>query len=71
MDIMTNNTSVANFTRYMKWITEGELWELVDTGRENVKKNGVMDDIITHDKTEYSSHAIAEVVSGKTGIIES
>ena len=28
-------------------------------------------DIITHDKTEYSSYALAEVVDGKTGMSES
>ena len=49
----------------MKRITEGELWELVDTGKENVKRNGVTYDVITRDKTEYSSHALAEVVDGK------
>ena len=50
--------------RHKKRITEGELWELVDTGRENVKKTGVTDDVITRDKTEYSSHTLAEVVDG-------
>ena len=59
---MTENTSEADFARHMKSIAEGELWELVDTGRENSKKTGVMDDVITRDKTEYSSHALAEVV---------
>ena len=29
-----------------------------------VKKLGVTDDVITRDKTEYSSHALAEVVNG-------
>ena len=29
-----------------------------------VKKAGVTDDSITRDKTEYSSHALAEVMSG-------
>ena len=29
-----------------------------------VKKEGVTDDVITRDKTEYSSHAIAEVLNG-------
>ena len=48
----------------MKRITEGELWEIVDTGRENVKRTGVTDDVITCDKTEYSSHAINEVIDG-------
>ena len=36
----------------------------MDTGRENVKKTGVTDDIINCDKTGYSSHALAVVVDG-------
>ena len=70
-DIMPNNTSEAYFARHMRRITEGELWELVDTGRENVKKNGLTDDIINLDKTQYPSHALAEVMDGKTVMIES
>ena len=45
---MTRNTSEA-----AKRITERELWELVDTGGENVKNTRVTDDVITRDKTEY------------------
>ena len=70
-EIMTKNTPEAYFARHTKRITEGELWELVDTGRENIKKTGVTDDVITRDKTEYSSHAISEFVDGKTGMSES
>ena len=61
---MTNNTSERDLARHMRRITEGELWELVDTGRKNVKKTGVTDDIITRNKTGYSSHILAEVVYG-------
>ena len=64
---MTKNTLEADFTRHMKWITEGELWDIVDTGRENVNKTVVTDDVNTRDNTECSSHALAEVVDGKTG----
>ena len=46
-DIMTKNTLEADFARHMKRIIEGELWYLMDTGRENVKKTGVTDDVIT------------------------
>ena len=67
---MTKNTLGADFARHMKRITEGELWELVDTGRKNVKKTGFTDDVITRDKNEYSSHALAEVVDGKSGMSE-
>ena len=62
VDIMTKNNLEEYFARHMKRITEGELWEIVDTGRENVKNTRVMDDFISRDKIEYSSHALAEVV---------
>ena len=55
----------------MRIIIEGELWELVDNGKKNVKKTGVTDYVITRDKTEYYSHTIAEVVDGKTGMNKS
>ena len=31
----------------------------------HVNNNRVVDDVITHDKIEYSSHTLAEVVDGK------
>ena len=64
-DIMTKNTLKADFARHMINITEGELWELVDTVRENVKKTGITDDVIIRDNTEYYSHASTEVVDGE------
>ena len=48
-DIMTNNTSEADFARHMRRITEGELWELVDTGKENFNNTEVTNAVITHD----------------------
>ena len=56
---MTKNTLEAYFAIHMKRIIEGELWELVDTGRDIVKNAGVKYDVINRDKTEYSSHARA------------
>ena len=53
------NCSEADCVKHRKRITEGELWELVETGRENVKNIGVTDDITERDKTEYSIHALA------------
>ena len=64
-DIMTNNASEVYFTRHMKRITEGELWEIVDTGRENFKNTRFTDDVISRDKTEYASHTLTEVMDGK------
>ena len=49
----------------MKIVTEGELWELMDTGRENFNNTRVTDDVISHENTEYSSHTLVEVVDGK------
>ena len=59
VEIMTKNTLEAYIVKYMKRIIEGELWELVDTGRDIVKNAGVKYDVINRDKTEYSSHARA------------
>ena len=61
-DIMTKNILEEDFMRHMGRIIEGELWEIVYTGRENVKKTGATDDVITREKVEYSSHALAEVL---------
>ena len=61
---MTKENSEADFVRHMRRITEGELWELMDTGSENVKNKEVMDDVINRDNTEYYSHTLAEVVDG-------
>ena len=47
VDIMTKNILEADLENHMKIITEGELWELVDTGSENDKNNRVKDDVIT------------------------
>ena len=63
---MTKNTLEAYFAIHVNRIIEGELWELVYTGRENVKNTGVVDDVGTRYKTGYSSHALAEVVDVKT-----
>ena len=49
----------------MKIIAERKLWEIVGTGRENVNNTRVIDDVITHDKTEYFSHSLAEVMDGE------
>ena len=62
-DIINKNTSEADFARHMRRITEGELWELVNTRMENVKKTGVTYDAITLNKTEYSSNVLSKVVN--------
>ena len=62
---MTKNTSESYFARSMRRSIEGELRELVDTVRGNIKNNRVMDGSINCDKTKYSNHSLAEVVDGK------
>ena len=64
VDIMTKNNSESEFARHTRRITDGEHWEIADTGKENVNKTGVTDDVINRGKTEYSSHALAEVMDG-------
>ena len=49
----------------MNSITGGELWEFMKTNRENLNNTLVRDDVITCDKTEYSSHTLVEFVDGK------
>ena len=57
---MTKNTPDVDSVRDMKRITEEELWDVMDTGRENVQNTRVADDVTTCDKIEYSSHKLAE-----------
>ena len=49
----------------MKIVTEGELWELMDTGRENFNNTRVTDDVISRKNTVYCSHTLTEVVDEK------
>ena len=50
------------YDKHMKRFTDGELWEIVETGRENVNIARVTDEVMEHIKTEYSSHSFVEVV---------
>ena len=61
---MKNNFPEADFVKHMKRITEGELWEIVETRRENIKIIRVTYDVIKCDKNEYSSHTLSEFVDG-------
>ena len=61
---MTKNCSEADFVKRVRRITEGELWYLVKTVRGNAKITRVMDEVIKRENTEYSSHALSEVVDG-------
>ena len=48
--IIAKSTSEENLARNVRSITEEEIWELVDTDRDNIKKTGVTDDVITRNK---------------------
>ena len=50
--------------KHAKSIREGELWEIVETGRGNVKITIVTDDVIKNDKTECSSQALSAIMDG-------
>ena len=45
-DIMTNNCSESDYVKHIKRIMEGELWYLMETGRENVKNIGFIDGVM-------------------------
>ena len=56
------NFSEADQTKNANIITEGEHRDLVETGRENIKNNGVTDRVIYCDSTEYHNNALANPV---------
>ena len=61
-DTTTKNCSEPVQVNHTKRTTEGELWETLETGRENVNNIRVTDEIMENNKTEYSSHTLAEFV---------
>ena len=64
-DIMNNNCSEDDCIKKPKRITEGELWGIVGSGKENIKNNGVLGGFMDFDSTEYSSHTLDEGVNGE------
>ena len=52
------NCGEADHAKHAKRITEGELWDLAETGEENVRNNGVLDGVMNCDSAEDSSHAL-------------
>ena len=51
VDITTKIFFEADHAKHANRITEGEIWELVETGRENIKNNGVFDGVVDFDLT--------------------
>ena len=60
--IMTKNCSESDHVKHAKRITEGELWEIMETGMEDVNNNGVLDGVTDCDSTEYSRHELVNTV---------
>ena len=58
-DNMIKNVFKDDNAKHAKRTMKGELWELVETGRVNVKKYGVTDRVMDCDLTEYCSHKLA------------
>ena len=51
--------------KHVKIITEGELWDIMETMRGNVKIIRVTDEVLKHEKTEYSSRSFDEGMDGE------
>ena len=64
MYLITKNSLETDLMKHAKSIREGELWEIVETGRGNVKITIVTDDVIKNDKTECSSQALSAIMDG-------
>ena len=62
-DIMMKNLSEAEHAKQTKIFTEGELWDLMEIRRENVKNNEVLDGVMDFESTEYSSHTLANTMN--------
>ena len=62
-DITAKNIPKADYVKHTKRITEGEIWELVENERQNVKNNKVLDGVMDRDSTEYSSHTLTDSVN--------
>ena len=59
--IMTKNCPKAEHVKHTNRITEGEIWELVETGRGNIKIDRVTG-VEDYDSTKYSSRTLANPV---------
>ena len=68
VDIIRKNFSESELTKNAKRIKKEDIWELVETGRENVKNNGVVDGVTDFDSTEYSSHSLTNPADQTNGI---
>ena len=63
---MSKNYPEAEHVKHTKIITEAEIQDLVETGKENVK-NDVVDEVVNYDSTEYSIHTLANTVDQTYG----
>ena len=61
---MTKKFSYADYVKHTNRITEGELWELVKTGRDNINNIGIIDGVMDRDSTKYYSNEITKFMEG-------
>ena len=66
--IMTKNCSEADHIKNTRNITEIETWEVVETGRKNVKYDGITDGVAYWDSLENYSHILINTVDHTNGI---
>ena len=65
---MTKSCSEADYVKQTKRITEGELWELMQTGRDNVNNIGVTDGGTDHEKLNILVTHSLKSCMGKSGM---
>ena len=64
---MDKTCSEGDQAIHAKRITEGEIWKIVETGRENVNNNGVVYGVTDQELTEYSSQEIYNTAKQENG----
>ena len=61
------NFSVADHVKHANRITEGEIWEIVETGGQGVNNNGVTYGVMDWYLTECSSHVLTNPMDQTNG----
>ena len=62
-DIITKDCLKADYAKHTQRIVEVKLLEIVETVRDNIKNNRLLDGVMDNDLTEYSRHALAYAVN--------
>ena len=66
-DTMNSNCSESEHMNQTNRIKEGKIWEIVETGRENVNNYGVTDRVTDYESTKYSRQKFANTVDHTYG----